>query len=725
MQDTPHDQTQANLREAPPRAGFRLNGALHSVFTNLLARPVWPGLLLALITALALWQTTQVQVAVNLSGLIGPQTAGAQAIRDYERRFEPIRAEEVLLVRAPGFGDEAVLADFEDLVLELQFVEGVEQVISLAGLPAPGRDGAWLSGPELAPLPAEARLRLMRNESPLAAQLISEDLTSAVVVVIPERGAGGDALVAGINEAVAISGGMEVHNVGLAAVQRAIAQELIYDLSVLTPMAVGLCLLLTLLLYRSWRVVVVIALPAITGLFWFMGWMGVTGTGIDPVMGALPVLLVVLAVSDSIHIYHAAIHASAEAGDTASPSKQALVRALAETAPAAALTSLTTIIAFLSLSIPDSPSLNTMSYAGVAGMALSLTAVLTLTPLFMYALGVPRAGMQVPRVFSALMGPARAMSRLRRVVPMVTLLVLAGLWALQSQSEIGFRYADYLPRGAEVSDALAQMEQSGLGSDRMMLIVEADPAAPYARVRRAVAAIWGEGRGGWVEGAAGEAMLARMAALDGSAHALPLQLPIAARDIRADTALNQLRETLAEAGLTEHSAIIGPGYALLTEGPNLVQSLRYGLYGTIAVITLLVALVYRSWWLGLVAMVVNLIPILGVEAWLVLIGRELTIMNVIALTIAFGIAVDDTLHFLNRYRLARATPTHDRATQALIDAGPPMVATTVILLAGIMMTLTSALPGMAVYGGLIALAILLALLTDLFLLPGLIRGRSR
>ena len=68
------------------------------------------------------------------------------------------------------------------------------------------------------------------------------------------------------------------------------------------------------------------------------------------------------------------------------------------------------------------------------------------------------------------------------------------------------------------------------------------------------------------------------------------------------------------------------------------------------------ALVHRSVRLGLLALVVNLIPILGVEAWLVLWGRELTIMNMIALTVAFGIAVDDTLHFLNRLRLARGEP---------------------------------------------------------------------
>jgi len=107
----------------------------------------------------------------------------------------------------------------------------------------------------------------------------------------------------------------------------------------------------------------------------------------------------------------------------------------------------------------------------------------------------------------------------------------------------------------------------------------------------------------------------------------------------------------------------------------------------------------------------------------VLIGRELTIMNVIALTIAFGIAVDDTLHFLNRLRLA--PEGSDRALHAIKEAGPPMAAATLILLGGLVLTLTSALPGMAIYGGLIALAVCFALMTDLFLLPGLIRWSSK
>jgi len=243
-------------------------------------------------------------------------------------------------------------------------------------------------------------------------------------------------------------------------------------------------------------------------------------------------------------------------------------------------------------------------------------------------------------------------------------------------------------------------------------------------VRAAAEAFWGRGGGNWAMGDSGAAMLARMAAGDGTAHALPVQLAIAAGDVLADQGLSALRERLEAAGLAQQVQIIGPGHALLTEGPRLVSSLRWGLYTTILAVALLVAVVYRSTRLALVALVVNVIPILGVEVWLVLIGRELTIMNMIALTVAFGIAVDDTLHFLNRLRLARGSTT-ERVDQALAEAAPPMVATTAILLGGLVVTLASALPGLAVYGGLIALAVALALAADLFLLPGLIRWSLR
>ena len=380
-----------------------------ALYARLIARPLWALAVLVLVTLGAGWQALSMRVAVDLSGLIGADSAGGQAIRDYGARFAPFRAEEVLLVRAPEAGatlaSDAALAALEDLVFEVQFLPGVERVISLPGIPAPGRQGAWLSGPELAGLAPAARLETMRAEDPLAAQILSADLSATVMVVIPAAGVPIGELVAELEALVAQPHPLELHLVGLGAVQRAIGAELIHDLGVLTPSAVALCLILSALLFRSVGAVVVIAAPPLVGLVWFLGWMGLTDTGIDPVMGSLPVLLIVLAFSDSIHMHHAALHALADLRDPAER-PAALARAAAQTLPAAVLTSVTTVIAFASLLLPASPSLNTMAGAGAAGMALCLIAVLVLTPVLMVLTGVPRIGAPPPRLFSAIVAPA-------------------------------------------------------------------------------------------------------------------------------------------------------------------------------------------------------------------------------------------------------------------------------------------------------------------------------
>lgn len=690
-------------------------GPTERAFAALVGRARWVLALAAALTVLALWQAQNLRIEVDLSGLIGPQTQGAQAIRDYAARFAPVRAEEVLLVSAPTLGTEAALAAFEDLVLDIQFVDGVEQVISLWSLPAPGRVGSWLAGPELAALPAAERLEVLRAADPLARQLLSADLSATVVVVAPGRGQGGPAFVAALAEA-AQAPGLTVEFIGLAEVQRAVAGELLRDLAVLTPAAVVICLLASVILFRGWRAVVACALPPVLGLVWFAGWLGAAGIAIDPVMGALPVVLIVLGFSGALHLWHAALHA---------PPEGRIARAAAETAPAAVLTSVTTMIAFASLALGGSPSLDRMALTGTVGVAICLVAVLALTPALLAALGAPSPGARVPPAFARVVPPALAALRWRGTA-VLALTLLVALAAVQSRSQAGFRYADYLPDDAPVTAALARAEALGLGADRLVVVVEAAPqVAPEGNAQAAALAVWGEESRAWLDSGAGAEMLGRMRSADGTAHALPVQVPISAAGEPARAGVAAIEARLAEAGLAGVARVVGPGQALVSEGPRLAEGLRQGLYLTIAAVTLLIGVVYRSALIAVVSVVPNLIPILGVEAWLVLIGRELTIMNMIALTVAFGIAVDDTLHLLNRLRLARGPDPGERLAQAVRAAGPPMAATTLVLLAGLMVTLTSALPGLSVFGALIGLAVVLALLADLFLLPALLLVSAR
>ena len=139
--------------------------------------------------------------------------------------------------------------------------------------------------------------------------------------------------------------------------------------------------------------------------------------------------------------------------------------------------------------------------------------------------------------------------------------------------------------------------------------------------------------------------------------------------------------------------------------------------------TVLSAVLMRSVKLALLSLVPNLIPILGVELWLIVSGLPLTITGAIAFTIAFGIAVDDTIHLLNRLRLSHADHgeiSERSIAEALKATVPPVVTTSLILLAGFAITIFSQMPSVSVFGQLVASAMLLALIADLFLFPSLL-----
>ncbi len=698
----------------------------------LAARPGIAALTLLALTLSALLGASNLRTEIDFFGLLDPRSEAAQAMAGYQARFGPLGGDEVLLIEGADLNTTAGLTALEDLIIELHFADGVDQVFSLFSLPGPGMASAWLSSPQAQALDPAERLTRLTQIMPLAAQLLTEDRQATLLAVLPEPDMPRDALLSALTRAAGEAApSLRLTPAGLPQVHAAIGNGLLRDLRVLTPVAVLACAALTLLMFGNASAVVICALPPIATLLWFFGWLGARGITLDPIMGSLPVVLIVLSFSQAMHLYFAALRLA----QTGKPPARAATMALAETMPAMVLTTLTTMIAFTAIALQGAPQLTKMALAGIAGMGLALLAGLIMVPLLIRLLAAPRQHDPTPPGLGPVVTLARRLSRRVRLVPALTALLMVVLMILQSGSQTGFHYAEYLPTNAPVTRTLDRMEAMGLGSDRLFLVVETAPAmapnatppgfpAGLANLHAAAAVLWGDAPG-WQPGLLALVESGRISAADGGAHALPVQLPIATGSTAADQALRQTQAALAGAGLADVTRLVGANQALLSEGPVLVQKLRFGLYATILSITLLIALVFRSWRIGLVALVPNLIPILGVEAWMVLAGRDLSIMTMIALTVAFGIAVDDTVHLLNRYRLAAGLPHGDRVDRALRDAGPPIVATTAVLLTGFAVMLTSAIPGAVLFGGLVALSVLLALLADMFILPGLMRWGVR
>ena len=97
-------------------------------------------------------------------------------------------------------------------------------------------------------------------------------------------------------------------------------------------------------------------------------------------------------------------------------------------------------------------------------------------------------------------------------------------------------------------------------------------------------------------------------------------------------------------------------------------------------------------------------------------------------TIAFGIAVDDTVHFLSHYLHARrdeGMQHMDAVKHTLNRIGGAIVATTIILCSGVIIVTFSELPQVALFGTLFVSTLAFAVIGDLFILPALLAAGGR
>jgi predicted RND superfamily exporter protein len=695
-----------------------------------LARPGLFVLGLLAVTAMSLLSVvTQLRFEGDVARAIKGTTPAFAAYQRLETLFGAPSKDEALLVQVEDFGAPDSYAALEELVLGLQLTDGVRGVLSIFVLPDPQGEGlSYLSRPDIAALPPTARLDGLLSASPLAPSLISADRGSVLLLVLPDLSMPAEARLAALDDEIGYADPLlTIRSVSLAALQREISAALVRDQITVTPLATLLCVVIALLLFRSWQAAVLCALPAVVGLGWTFGALAVLGIPFDPLMAIVPTIVLVLGIADCVHVFHA-VQRHAGDGDM----REAIRRGLWETMPAVILAALTTALAFVCLILVGSPTLTNVAIAGPLGLALATLAVFLVLPpaaLLLFGQGPLRQSRALE--FGVVTRATLALLPRHRAVGVFSAMLLGLLLAAQSQTVIGYRLMDHVPRGGEFRDTLDDVQTQMSGSDQAFVILPAaDPDPGFSDadrdlLQRAGAAVYDSDALVLPDRDGPEldsAILRRFESADGSHFAIPV---IGHRDWSWAESLEEaasLRAALDAADLQDAEIA---GYSLMSsiELPVVIHELRLSFYFAVGLVTVLAALLLGSLRVALLALVPNLLPILGVEAWLVLSDRPLTIIGGIAFTIAFGIAVDDTIHLLNRIRLARgASGEIDRAAieTALRTTTAPIVTTSLVLLAGFAVTSISILPSISLFGQLTSAAMLLALVTDLFLFPSLL-----
>ena len=190
----------------------------------------------------------------------------------------------------------------------------------------------------------------------------------------------------------------------------------------------------------------------------------------------------------------------------------------------------------------------------------------------------------------------------------------------------------------------------------------------------------------------------------------------------------------AEAWLKENAAHVGgvnstgPAALFAYIGQRNIRAMVVGTMVVLLAISAILLFALRSLRLGLISIVPNLLPaVLGFGVWGLTVGQVgLSLSVVVAMTV--GIVVDDTVHFLGKYRHARrdnGQGPEEAVRYAFDTAGRAMFTTTVVLVAGFLILLFSPFVPTAQVGVLTAMIIGFALLADLTLLPALLTALDR
>ena len=168
------------------------------------------------------------------------------------------------------------------------------------------------------------------------------------------------------------------------------------------------------------------------------------------------------------------------------------------------------------------------------------------------------------------------------------------------------------------------------------------------------------------------------------------------------------------------------GHGHLTES-NLMyirDNLLNGLIIDFLVIGLVMGLVFRSFKMVFISMLPNVIPLLATAGVMGLLGITLTTSSAVVFVVIFGIAVDDTIHFMAHYKLERAKLPNDKEEairRTMLGTGKAMILTSIILLTGFMTLLSSTFGGTFNIGLFSLITIVFAVLSDLFLAPLLLK----
>lgn len=752
---------------------FRLTFGLERLGLIALAMPRISLAIIIAISALAAVGVTQLRVDDSLSELFRTDTEEFRQYEEIDRRFPSSEYDVLAVVEGDNLLSRGGLQALTNALIELQLTDGVTGLVSM--LSARGRPDESGYAPPIVPdeLPEgeafNAIVRDLRENEIVRGKFLSDDGRLALIVMSLDRqiaaDRGTDSIIDGIESALDLSlegSGLTSKLTGPPVMQREIRNAVSRDRLIYNGLGLLLGIAVALFFFRKLSLTMLAVAGPTVGILWTLGAVGGLDYRLNLFINVLMPLILVSGFSDSMHLVMA-IRRDIRRGQSRLDAARNAVR---EVAPACLLTAMNAAIALLSFSMAESALIRTFGQAAILAVAISYIAVAVVVPTLAYfALSWEKAGPPDERETEDNTGIGAIQRATTAIVDAVA--ARPGAWlALGIAAVIAtglaygslkpqYRLADQVPDKEQALAATDRLDEKLTGAnpvhvmiqwqgdetlfdDKTLNVIQA--AHEVLEHTAGLGNVWSlESLRRWLEeagkantetmreyvGILPEYLVRRFISEDEKAVLVTGRLPdVDAREILpvVETIDRALRPVRAAHPGYEISVTGLPAIAARNSA-KLISELNWGLVGDMFVIFVFLGIALRSFLAGVASVLPSLFPIFATGALLWAACGGLQFASVIAITVAFALAIDSTIHFINRFLIEEGRPEMQgkdvrvvlRATVQHI--GSAVVLTTIVLALGLGVTVLSDLPSLRQFGTLTAVCLSASLVGQLVILP--------
>ncbi|WP_321347540.1 efflux RND transporter permease subunit [uncultured Draconibacterium sp.] len=566
---------------------------------------------------------------------------------------------------------------------------------------------------------------------------------------------------------------VKLHYSGVPYIRVVNSVKIKRELYMFSVLALVICIVVLFLFFRSFKAVFVPVLIVIVGVIWAMGMLSLFGYKITLLSGMIPPLLIVIGIPNSIYMLNKFHHEYVSHGNKI----KALQRVIIKIGNATFLTNLTTASGFATFIIVKSDILRQFGIIASLNILGLFILSLLLIPIIFSFIGAPSSrhvghldNKLVTRIIRKLM---HITQNYRQVVYFVTIgVIVLSIYGITLMKSSGYMLDD-IPEDDPVYVDLKFFERNFNGL--MPLEIMVDTKKPQGVMQlttfRKIEQL--EDRlAEYPELSASTSLLnllkfAKQAFYNG--HERYYSLPnnreknfilqyastgeenvdllhsfmdstrqITRISIRVkDVGTKRMEELYTQFNADIDSIFTSDKYDVTVTGSSIVsfkgnQYLLKNLFTSLGLAILLIstfmAIMFSSWRMVILSLTPNIIPLIFTAAIMGFTGIPIKASTILVFSIAFGISVDNTIHFLAKYRQELNMTNWDirkSVVIALKETGVSMLYTSVVLFFGFGIFTVSNFGGTQAMGILVSLTLLVAVTSNLILLPSLISGLER